>query len=210
MGPKLGSKAMLIGVFGVVCGGAGVLVGHAATSGTPEIDRANATFQLSGNLKSAGCVGEDNTDYVTYKGAWAGGESQQVPDATDYTLSGPVTIKGIKWTINSVTGRGILTGNIALTDPAGAAVYSGKITLVSQGRPSTTAAVPARGWISANFKQADDTVAPPNDDYLIANVEFTLSTTSATGQFGDLNTSLGLPDFSAVTNLAPSPADGTC
>jgi hypothetical protein len=55
-------------------------------------------------------------------------------------------------------------------------------------------------------------VPPPNDDSLVANVEFKVSTTSATGQFGDLagSGSLGFPDYSVVTNVAPKAADGVC
>src|SRR5207249_8379047 len=120
------------------------------------------------------------------------------------------TIKMIKWTINASTGRGIFTSTIVLTNSAGMTQYSGKLTLVSDGFPASGALIPARGWIQANFKTTDDGVAPPNDDYLIANVEFMLGPGGATGQFGDLNASAGVPDFSAVTNLAPNPADGTC
>jgi hypothetical protein len=203
-------RKLLFGGFGIVCALIGGLVAHAA-SGTPEIDRANATMQLGGSLKHVGCVGEDNTDYITLRGSYKGGETQQTPDTTDYNLNGQVAISGIKWTINSQTLRGVFTAKIALTDPASnTSVYSGKLTLVTQGRPASGASVPARGWISANFTGNDDGVAPPNDDYLIANVEFQLSPTSAVGQFGDLNPSPGFADWSVVTNQAPTQADGTC
>jgi hypothetical protein len=204
-------RKLLVGAFGIVFALVGGLVAHAATSGTPEIDRANATMQLTGNLKTLQCTGEDTIKYETLKGTFKGAQAQQTPDATDYSLAGGVTINGIKWTINLSTGRGVLTGSISLIDSTGAAVYSGKLTLVSQGVPvAGTPPVPARGWIVANFLQADDGVAPPNDDYLIANVEFKLSPSGAVGQFGDLNASLGFPDWSVVTNVAPKAGDGTC
>jgi hypothetical protein len=203
-------KRLLVGGFGALCALLGGLVVQAASPGSPEIDRANATYRLSGTLKSAGCVGEDQTDYVTYRGSWKGAAAQQLPDPTDYALAGNVAVTGIKWTINSQTGRGMLTGAISVTDNTGAVSYSGKLILVSDGRPATTTTVPARGWIDATFQSADDGIAPPNDDNLIANVEFQLSPSGATGQFGDVNASLGFADYSAVTNLAPKPADGTC
>lgn len=204
-------KALLLAGFALVCASLGGLVVRAATAGTPEIDRANATLGLQGNLKTHGCVGEDNTDYVTYTGTWTGSESQITPDATDYGLSGTVVVKSIKWTINSNTSRGVLTGSISLTSAASnTPIYSGKLTLVTQGKPAAGATVPGRGWISALFQPADDGVAPPGDDNLIANVEFALSLSGATGQFGDAAGSLAVPDFSAVTNVAPSAKDGTC
>jgi hypothetical protein len=183
-----------------------------AVSGTPEIDRASATLQLSGTLTQAGCVGEDKVDYVTFSGSWKGGETQSVPDATDYSLTGSVTVSGIKWTINSATKRGVLTAAIALTKslPAGVVtVYSGRLTLVTQGMPSSTAAaVTARGWIQAPIKLPDEGAAA--EDFLIANTEFKITPGGANGQFGDNPASLGIKDFSTVTNVAPLAADGTC
>ena len=49
--------------LGVACCSIGVLTGTVvanAVSGTPEIDRANATIQVTGNLKPVMCVGEDS------------------------------------------------------------------------------------------------------------------------------------------------------
>jgi hypothetical protein len=73
--------------------------------------------------------------------------------------------------------------------------------------------VPARGWITAKFLGADDvvpnTTTNPNDDTLLANVEFRLTPTAATGQFGSAVPSLGFPDFSAVSNALTAP-EGRC
>src|SRR4030081_2542056 len=80
--------SVLCAIVGVV---AGTLVASAITS-TPEIDRANARLQLSGQLTPARCVGEDTTNYITYSGSWTGGETQVLPDATDYGLGGKVTV----------------------------------------------------------------------------------------------------------------------
>ena len=44
----------------------------------------------------------------------------------------------------------------------------------------------------------------------LANVEFVLNPSSANGQFGDAPGTLGTPDFSVVTNVAPKAADGVC
>ena len=202
-------RFVLVAATAVAAGALGGVIAHAAV-GTPEIDRANATMQLTGNLRSVGCVGEDNTDYVTWFGAWTGSEAQIVPDATDYPLSGAVNVTGIRWTINSATHRGVLTAAITLTTATtGGGVYRGTLTLVTQGQPAAGALVPARGWINAAMVPADEGVTP-SDDSLIANVEFSISPTGANGQFGDAPASLGIPDFSAVTNVAPKAADGVC
>jgi hypothetical protein len=202
-------KKTLLAAFGVLCFALGGVVVRAA-SGTPEIDRANATLQLAGTLKPTNCAGEDGTFYDTYKGSWKGSESQIVPDATDYPLTGTVVVSGIKWTINLGSSRGVLTAVIKLTNPASAAlVYSGNLTLVTQGLPAPGATVPARGWITASIKLPDEGTTP-GDDNLIANVEFNLNDSGASGQFGDLAGSLQTPNFSVVTNVAPKALDGTC
>ena len=200
----IASAVVVVGVF--VSG----MVAQAATSGTPEIDRANATITLHGNLTPTKCVGEDGVTYVTFKGTYAGGEGQILPDPTDYTLTGPLTVSGIHWTINTATLRGVLTGTVTLSTTAGAE-YVGALTLISQGLPSAAAAVPSRGWIVAKFKPADETVSP-GDNNLLANVEFGLFTTGATGQFGDAagTGTLGTLDYPVVTNVAPAALDGTC
>jgi hypothetical protein len=196
---------VLCTVVGVV---AGTLVASAITS-TPEVDRANARLQLNGNLTARRCVGEDTIAYVTYSGTWSGGETQVLPDPTDYGLTGKVTVSGIKWTINTTTKRGVLTATITLVGSTGAPTYSGPLTLVTQGLPAAGAAVPARGWISAKIVPPDETVSP-GDDFLIANTEFKISPTSAIGMFGNAAGSFGTPNFSAVTNVAPTAGDGTC
>jgi len=214
-------KKILIAVGAVACLVAGGVVVGRATSGTPEIDRANATMSLQGNLTQVTCPGEDGpapggTPYMTLRGAYSGSETQYVPDATDYSLSGKVKITGIAWTINLSTKRGVLTGTITLIGSAGTATYRGGLWLITDGTPAAGSLVPARGWINALFIGPDDgvpTSSSPNDDHLLANVEFGLSTGGAVGQFGtsppDPGAPPGYPDFSVVTNVAP-PADGLC
>jgi hypothetical protein len=177
----------------------------------PEIDRANVTLGLQGTLTSKQCAGEDGVGYVTYSGTWQGSENQILPDPTDYPLSGAVTVSGIEWTINLQTQRGVWTSKIVLTNAAGAVTYSGKLTLVTQGLPSSTAA-PAigRGWIYAPIKLPDEGVTP-GDDSLIANVEFpNLTASGGSGFFGDLGGSLTVPDYSVVQNVYPSTNNQYC
>jgi hypothetical protein len=193
------------------------VAGRAAIAGTPEVDRASATTQLTGQYsRPTFCVAEDGGQYTTYRGTATGSESQVLPDPTDYSLAGPLTISGIIWTVNLTTGRGVLTGTIKLSTSAGSGEYVGKVTLISQGVPRPDgSAVPARGWIVAAFTPPDETVTP-GDDSLLANVEFMLVTQAGvpntTGQFGDAagSGSLGFPDWSVVTNVAPRALDGTC
>lgn len=162
--------------------------------GPPLIDRANATIQLSGNLKATNCVGVSSVPYVTYKGSWKGGETQLLPDPTPVPLSGNLAVTGILWTINLKTDRGVLTATVKLSSAAAGAEYSGTMTLVTQGVPAAGALVPGRGWIVANLLRS------PSPGSVLANVEFRLSTTAANGQFGDVPGSLGIPDYSAVFN----------
>jgi hypothetical protein len=192
---------------------AGVLVGTvvaSASTGTPEIDRANATIKFSGQLNPVSCVGEDAVKYVTFIGAWRGNVNQLPPDPTDYPFTGPFTVSAIQWTINAHTLRGVLTGQISILAPTGAPAYKGRLTLVTQGLPNAAGAqVSARGWISA-VAQPPDEGATPNDDSLIANVEFLIGPAGGSGQFGDVPASLGIKDFSVVTNVAPLAQDGVC
>jgi len=219
-------KKLLMAVGAIACVGVGATIGVVAASGTPEIDRANATFQLSGNLTPVRCPGEDvnsaggSIPYETFSGSYMGGESQVMPDPTDYSLSGKVSITGVSWTINLSTKRGVFSGVITLftTTSPPAISYRGSITLITQGVPASGAApVNARGWINAKFVTADDGIPPtasnPNDDSLLANTEFKLTPSSAVGQFGDLAGAgpgtLGFKDLSVVTNEPVAP-EGRC
>jgi hypothetical protein len=202
-------KLMVVGLLICLLAG-GVMIARAA-SGTPEVDRANAKMGFQGNLNGISCTGEDGVAYLTYHGAWTGSMGQVLPDPTDYSLSGAAKVTGIAWTINIATFRGTLTGTLSLFNSAGAVAFRGPLTLVTQGRPAAGAAVPGRGWINALSTGPDEGATPPAaDDSLIANVEFAVSTTGATGQFGDAAGSLGVPDFSVVTNVAPRALDGVC
>jgi hypothetical protein len=205
-------KKFLVVLGALTCLSLGSIVIAAAASGTPEVDPANATFSLTGQVVQASCTGEDGAMYATYRGGWSGTETDKTPGSTDYSLSGPAAVSGIKWTINKSTGRGVLTGTITLSTTAGTGAYKGTLILVTQGIPAVGALVPARGWINAGFVLADDGVPPPGlDDHLIANVEFMIPLSGTTsGQFGDAVTSLGFPDWSVVTNVAPKAADGLC
>jgi hypothetical protein len=200
-----------IAALAVLCASSGVAIGATvagAGSGTPEVDRANATIKVNGQLNPLRCIGEDKLTYITYTGSWKGAETQLLPDPTDYPLSGSFVVNGIQWTINLKTGRGVLTGQASLLNAAGP-VYSGLITLVTQGMPVAGALVPGRGWITGAVKLPDEGVTP-GDDRLMANVEFQIGLTSALGEFGDLPGSFKVPDFSAMTNVAPVALDGTC
>jgi hypothetical protein len=218
MKQKLWFAASALGVSCVALGGvAGALLAPTSTP-KPEIDRANATIQLGGTLKSVTCTGEDKlptgakTPYITYSGSWSGSESQILPDATDYNLSGSLTVSGLSWTINLNTDRGVLSGKAVLTGPntAGKTVttYVGTLTVITQGNPDATSApTTGRGWLVANFKLPDDGVSGPNDDYLYANVEFpSIGLGGATGAFGDDPGTINppsVPDYSVVANTPP-------
>src|SRR5580765_4755145 len=93
-------------------------VSFAAAVGTPEVDRANATFVLDpiGTFKKVNCLGEDGIKYRTLRGRWEGGETEVTPGFTDYDLSGPLTVSNVVWTINLTTVRGVLRANILLRD----------------------------------------------------------------------------------------------
>jgi hypothetical protein len=217
---KLSKHRFAIG--GVVCASLGALAGgfvaQAATTPAPEIDRANANIQLGGTLVSKTCNGEDGTatggpiPYITYSGTWKGSEGQVVPDPTDYLLSGALKVSGIKWTINLNTGRGVLTGKAVLTtSAANATTYSGTLTVVTQGVPAAGAVVAGRGFLTAAFVPPDDGVVGPNDDRLVANVEFpSMSPGTAVGFFGDGAGAPNIPDFSVVTNVWPTTSTQHC
>ena len=200
---------VVLGLVGLAAGGVAASVAASATAASPEIDRANTTIQVSGTLESASCTGEDKVGYVTYSGTWTGAETQMLPDPTDYNLNGTLSVSNIEWTINTQTQRGVLTGKIALVGSTGKTTYSGNLILVTQGLPAAGANIPGRGWINAGIKLPDEGVLP-GDDSVIANTEWMLSPAGASGQFGDLPGSLGIPDYSVVTNVAPKAKDGVC
>jgi len=204
--------AVVCSSLGVVTGG---LVAHAGPGATPEIDRANAhVISLQGpTLQQISCVGEDGLTYLTFAGGpFTGAVAQILPDPTDYPLpaSTTMTISGITWEVNVKTMRGVLTGVVSIGPPA-APIFSGKLTVVTQGIPTATGAVvPGRGWINAKATLPDEGLVP-GDDTLIANVEAKLGLFGGTLQYGNGVPSLLIPDYSVVTNVAPAPAsDGVC
>jgi hypothetical protein len=143
--------------------------------------------------------------YITYTGSWKGTETEGAGPLglTDYNLTGKWVVKKVVWTINLTTDRGVLTGNIVFSSvpPAGgpsANTYEGPLTLITQGLPqaSTGAAVPARGWIDASTY----TNGVADGGSVLANAEFQINPAfGATGQFGDANASLAIPDYSVIT-----------
>ncbi len=186
-----------------------------ASSGTPEINRANATMNLTGTYPSVvSCTGEDTINYRTYRagGPWTGPQTEVAPDPADYALSGALSFTNIVWTINLNTQRGVYRATATLRTTAGAVVYTGPLTLITQGVPAPKGNlnVYARGWLSAHFAPADDTVAPPGDDYLLANVQFKLDLGSAQGEFGTAPAGFGAGTYAVVTNVTPASADGVC
>jgi hypothetical protein len=169
----------------------------AASSGVPEVDEANATIQLApAKFVPTACAGEDGISYVTYRGTWNGGETDTTPGSTDYSLTGPLTIKSVVWTINLSTGRGLLRGKATLTGASTKIrTYYGALTLITQGLPAAGAVVQARGWESA----ATYTNGVADGGSLLANVELQIGAGfAANGLFG--NASMGINDISVATN----------
>jgi hypothetical protein len=194
--------AVATSVF-IMGGGAAIA---AASSAGPEVDIAKATIQLEpAKFVPTRCAGEDGINYVTYRGTWRGGETDGMPGSTDYNLSGPLTVKGIVWTINLTTQRGVLRGVADLRSDSAKAVgntYVGPITLITQGLPAvgSKAAVTARGFINAKTYSPSPASAKTVLDggSLLANVEFQiLPSFAANGEFGG---SMGFPDYSVTTN----------
>lgn len=173
----------------------------------PEVNPAGAAIKLKAVsvFAPAHCLGEDGQAYVTFRGALAGAETDTMAGATDYSLTGRLTIKNIVWTVNATTGRGVFRGVatfVSLPSPAAVAVtYRGRITLVTQEpvpvgtspRKVTPTGV-ARGWIDA----ATYTGGKPDGGSLLANVQLTFGPgLTASGEFGG---SSGVADLSAITN----------
>jgi len=184
--------------------GGGAAIAAASTSG-PEVDVAKATIQIQpAKFVPTRCAGEDGINYVTYRGTWRGGETDGMPGSTDYNLSGPLTVKGVVWTINLTTQRGVLRGVADLTTDSTNAVgntYVGPITLITQGLPAAgSAVVTARGFINAKTYSPSPASAKTVVDggSLLANVEFQIMPNfAANGEFGG---SMGFPDYSVTTN----------
>jgi hypothetical protein len=175
-----------------------------AVVGTPEVDNANVTISAPPSpFTSVSCPGEDGIGYVTFSGAWKGGETDKTPGSTDYNLTGAWTVKNVAWTINLQTARGVLTGTAVLkSQPAAGGplvtTYSGPLTLITQGLPSSGTAngVPARGWINA----PTFTGGVKDGGSVLANVEAVITPGfGLSAQFGDAVPSLGHPDWSVAT-----------
>ena len=172
----------------------------AAMSGTPEIDKANATMKLSPaeRFTSASCAGEDGIKYVTFHGSWKGAETDVTPASTDYDLSGSLSIGKIVWTVNTRSKRGVLTGQAFLTEPAsGLRTYAGTLRLITQGMPGTDGALVAgRGWVTA----ATYTKGAADGGSLLANVEMQVNASfAARGTFGDSAGTFNTPTFAVTT-----------
>lgn len=180
----------------------GVGAAMAVASGAPEINKAKASIQIQPTKFSLKrCAGEDGVTYVTYRGNWAGGETDLMAGSTDYNLTGALTVKDIVWTINLKSRVGVLRGIAQLSGQPAAGgpevkTYSGLLTLITEGFPvdSSAAPVTARGWINA----ATYTDGKTDGGSLLANVEFhILPGFAANGEFG---ASMGLQDYSVADN----------
>lgn len=125
-------------------------VAGAVAVGVPEIDKANATFQLKPNATPVvtSCAGEDATTYKKVTANWKGGEVDFTPGSTDYVLTGKLGFQGGVWTINTSTGRGLFTAKAKLQTNSGVPLYNGTITLITQDNTGTQAAL-GRGWLVA-------------------------------------------------------------
>ena len=86
-------KRAVVITLAVVCFSAlGIALASAVSM--PEIDRANATFNLDpiGSFAPTSCPGEDVTNYVTFHGKWQGAENEPTPGFTDYSLAGTISV----------------------------------------------------------------------------------------------------------------------
>jgi hypothetical protein len=178
-----------------------LLIGVAAAVavGVPEIDNANATFQikLTASPVITACPGEDATNYTKVTGPFKGVENDFTPGSTDYNLSGTLSWSNAVWTINQTTLRGIFRANAKLVDSFGMIVYKGKVVLITQGIPGSQTAN-MRGWLVANTY----TAGSPDGGSVLANVDANIQTNNSypiTGLFGDAPTQLGYPNYSVTT-----------
>ena len=191
----------------VIVSGAGAAAAGALIVHQPEVNGAGATIKIAAVsvFAPAQCLGEDGQSYVTYRGAFAGPETDTMPGATDYSLSGALRVTHAVWTVNNTTGRGVFRGEATLFNPISpgtvpAVTYSGEITLITQAPVPVTGIrrLPpigiARGWINA----ATYTAGKPDGGSLLANVQMSFGPgLTATGEFGG---SSGTSDMSAITD----------
>jgi hypothetical protein len=192
-----------LAIGGLIWGGAAAI---ATAGGQPNINNANATISVKPTgIKTLQCVGVNGVPYMTWLGSWKGSEILTGPAFTPYNLSGAFTVNNWVWTVNLKTDRGVLTGTASLKSaPAAggpvAQTFQGPLTLITQGLPdqgSTNGTVPARGWMNTSTY----TAGAKDGGSLLANLEVTINPgLSATGQYGDLNPSLGFPDYSVTTD----------
>ena len=180
-------------------------VATAMAVGVPEIDMANATFQLKavGTPVVTSCLGEDATTYKKVTGTWKGGEVDFTPGSTDYSLTGTLGFQSVVWTINTATGRGVFTATAKLKSSSGIQLYSGPMTLITENNTGAQFAQ-ARGWIVAKTFGGDPPNPPgsPDGGSLLANVEASILQSGSfgiSGTFGDAPPQQNTPDFSVTT-----------
>jgi hypothetical protein len=180
-------------------------VATAMAVGVPEIDRANATFQMKpvNPPVVTACAGEDATTYTKVTANWKGGEVDFTPGSTDYVLTGKLGFQNGVWTINTATGRGVFTASAKLKTTAGILLYSGPITLITQNNSGAQVAV-ARGWIVAKTYGGDPPNPPgsPDGGSLLANVEASIllnGSFAISGTFGDAPPQQNYADYSVTT-----------
>jgi len=186
---------------------AGIAVASAA--GTPLIDPVNAAFDVKpapAPPPITSCVGVGGIVYDQIKGTWRGSETDFSPGSSPYSLTGPLKITKFVLTMSTATGRGVGTGKVTLTDPAtGSIVYSGNLTLITQGLPLQSDRILGRGWIVA----ATRTQGKVDGNQILANVDVEIAAGGPTpsfamqGEFGEVPPPVPggpVPSFSAVTN----------
>lgn len=159
-------------------------VGLALASSTalgPEVDSATGSFSLTPNAPptSTTCLGEDAVTYRTDRGTWSGTVTDTSPVPLDVSIGGRVTIQATI-TVNLTTARGFLTGRVVLKS-GGVKTMTGTITGVTQVL-NANLDVGVRGWVVGTMS----TAAGPSGDFILANVEATVSgtTDAITGQIG--------------------------